>query len=448
MSRLQQAFHEKLGTQCGFCTPGMIIAAEALLRRNPHPSRDEIKAALAGNLCRCTGYVKIIESVEAAAASGGGAMSIRAPGKSPCRLGGRAHAADRRRREGHRQSQIHRRSAGAGALCGRMLRSPLPHARIVSIDTSEAEALEGVVAVCTGADCKVPFGVLPIAENEFPLAREKVRYRGDPVAAVAAVDEATAAKALKLIRVEYEKLPAYFDARKAMAPGADADPRRKAQQRPARGPQRVRRCRGGVSSGRSCARENLPLRRSQPRPYRAQCDAGRIRSRARPSDAAHDHAGAVLRPAQSRALPGDGRSACPGGQALRGRRLRRADGVPAFRDHRRLAGPQGWRHRAAAADARRNLHRASRPAGNQDHPQARHDQGRQADRLPHAGRRSAAAPMPATASSPSSTPARCCTASTTSRPSSTMAGASTPTPRPAALSAATARSMRARPSRR
>jgi 4-hydroxybenzoyl-CoA reductase subunit gamma len=67
MNRLQQKFHEKLGAQCGFCTPGMIMAAEALLRRNPDPSRDEIKAALAGNLCRCTGYVKIIESVEAAA---------------------------------------------------------------------------------------------------------------------------------------------------------------------------------------------------------------------------------------------------------------------------------------------------------------------------------------------------------------------------------------------
>ncbi len=70
MSRLQQAFHEKLGTQCGFCTPGMIIAAEALLRRNPHPGRDDIKAALSGNLCRCTGYVKIVEAVEAAAESG------------------------------------------------------------------------------------------------------------------------------------------------------------------------------------------------------------------------------------------------------------------------------------------------------------------------------------------------------------------------------------------
>ena len=67
ISPLQRAFHEKLGTQCGFCTPGMIMAAEGLLRKNPHPGRDEICGALAGNLCRCTGYVKIIESVEAAA---------------------------------------------------------------------------------------------------------------------------------------------------------------------------------------------------------------------------------------------------------------------------------------------------------------------------------------------------------------------------------------------
>jgi len=66
MSRLQQAFHEKLGTQCGFCTPGMIMAAEALLRRNSDPSEAQIREALSGNLCRCTGYVKIIEAVQAA----------------------------------------------------------------------------------------------------------------------------------------------------------------------------------------------------------------------------------------------------------------------------------------------------------------------------------------------------------------------------------------------
>jgi len=67
LNRLQQAFHEKLGTQCGFCTPGMIMAAEALLRRRAHPTDEEIRTALSGNLCRCTGYVKILESVRAAA---------------------------------------------------------------------------------------------------------------------------------------------------------------------------------------------------------------------------------------------------------------------------------------------------------------------------------------------------------------------------------------------
>ncbi len=109
-----------------------------------------------------------------------------------------------------------------GALVGRILRSPVAHGRILSIDTSAAEALDGVVCVCTGAETPVPFGVLPIAENEYPLARDKVRYRGDPVAAVAAIDEITAEKALSLIKVEYEVLPAYMTPKAAMKPGAVA----------------------------------------------------------------------------------------------------------------------------------------------------------------------------------------------------------------------------------
>jgi 4-hydroxybenzoyl-CoA reductase subunit gamma len=70
LSALQQAFHEKLGTQCGFCTPGMILAAEALLRTNPSPDEAAIREALSGNLCRCTGYVKIVEAVTSAAQAG------------------------------------------------------------------------------------------------------------------------------------------------------------------------------------------------------------------------------------------------------------------------------------------------------------------------------------------------------------------------------------------
>jgi 4-hydroxybenzoyl-CoA reductase subunit gamma len=69
MSRLQRAFHEKLGAQCGYCTPGMIMAAEGLLRRNASPTEADIREALSGNICRCTGYVKIIESVQAVSRS-------------------------------------------------------------------------------------------------------------------------------------------------------------------------------------------------------------------------------------------------------------------------------------------------------------------------------------------------------------------------------------------
>ena len=86
--------------------------------------------------------------------------------------------------------------------------------------SSEALALPGVLAIVTGADCDKPFGVLPIARNEYPLARGKVRYKGEPVAAVAAIDEATADKAIRLIKMRVRELPAYFKAADAMAPDA------------------------------------------------------------------------------------------------------------------------------------------------------------------------------------------------------------------------------------
>ncbi|MCE2491714.1 MAG: 4-hydroxybenzoyl-CoA reductase subunit alpha [Alphaproteobacteria bacterium] len=102
-------------------------------------------------------------------------------------------------------------------LVGRVRRSPAAHARIKRIDTSKAEILAGVRAVVTGADVAASYGVLPIAMNEHALAKERVRYRGEPVAAVAAVDVETAAKALDLIEIEYEALPAYFSAAAARA---------------------------------------------------------------------------------------------------------------------------------------------------------------------------------------------------------------------------------------
>ncbi|HVI08533.1 MAG TPA: molybdopterin cofactor-binding domain-containing protein, partial [Candidatus Binatia bacterium] len=104
----------------------------------------------------------------------------------------------------------------AGMLIGKILHSPYPHARIKSIDTSRAEKLAGVVAVAIGQDAPNPFGILPVGHDEYPLALDKVRYVGDNVACVAAVSEAIAEKALELIDVEYELLPAYFDPEESM----------------------------------------------------------------------------------------------------------------------------------------------------------------------------------------------------------------------------------------
>ncbi len=103
------------------------------------------------------------------------------------------------------------------ALAGRILRSPVSHAEILKVDVGQARKLPGVRAVITGADCEEPFGVLPIAMNEYPLARERVRYRGEPVAAVAADDEVTAQAALDLIELSFKELPAYYSAEDARA---------------------------------------------------------------------------------------------------------------------------------------------------------------------------------------------------------------------------------------
>ncbi len=237
MSRLQQAFHEHLGTQCGFCTPGMIMAAQALLRRNPSPSESDIRDALAGNLCRCTGYVKIIESVQAAcgaehslcACATGAAAAAEtdvetAPAIRPAAA--RGHVVGERTPliDGIEKVTGRARYTAdlpfTNALVGRILRSPVAHGVIRAIDTSKARAIPGVRAVITGADFAAPYGVIPIAQNEWPLARDKVRYRGEPLVAVAAIDAATAEAALAAITIDIEPLPAYFSAGDARAPGA------------------------------------------------------------------------------------------------------------------------------------------------------------------------------------------------------------------------------------
>ena len=108
-----------------------------------------------------------------------------------------------------------------GMLIGKILHSPYPHARIKRIDTSRAEKLDGVVAVVLGRDAPNPYGILPVGHDEHALALDKVRYVGDNVACVVAVSEAIADKALELIDVEYDVLPAYFDPEESMKAQTD-----------------------------------------------------------------------------------------------------------------------------------------------------------------------------------------------------------------------------------
>src|SRR5499427_8746056 len=105
-------------------------------------------------------------------------------------------------------------------LAGRIYRSPYSHGEIVAVDVTEALKVPGVISIVTGADCDKTFGVLPIARSEHPLARDKVRYRGEPVAAVAAVDDDSAREAIRRIKLKVRELPAYYSAGAALAPDA------------------------------------------------------------------------------------------------------------------------------------------------------------------------------------------------------------------------------------
>ena len=210
---VQEAFWEEGGFECGFCTPGMILAACALLDENPHPSEEDIKHALDGNTCRCTGYLSIIRSVKRAAALLGGEATGASRPTEDRRLDGPAKV---RGEPVYTADLTH-----PGMLYGRILRSPHAHARILGIDTAAAESHPGVVAVLTAADLRdiSPY-YGPLVKDIPVLATDKVRYEGDLVAAVAAETLEAATAALALIRVEYEPLPPLRTMDEALEPDA------------------------------------------------------------------------------------------------------------------------------------------------------------------------------------------------------------------------------------
>lgn len=220
---IQKSFVAHGAIQCGFCTPGMVMASKALIDRNPKPSCEEIKRALGGNLCRCGGYQRITEAIhswEDHTADEPVDLLDHDENKE-YRVMGRSHPRSDAPAKVTGRAEFTEDISFPNMLFGRVLTSPLAHARVLSIDTSEAEALPGVKAVITGADVSdVLYGVSPARYDEYVLAKDRVRFVGDEVAAVAAIDERTADEAIKLIKVEYEELPALLDPFEAMADDA------------------------------------------------------------------------------------------------------------------------------------------------------------------------------------------------------------------------------------
>ena len=218
LAPLQQAFVAKGAVQCGFCTPGVLLVATALLAKNPHPTEAEIREAIAGNLCRCTGYAKIVEAIEAAA-RGEECTAAECVAEEEGPLGTsvvRLDAVEKVTGKAQFGADVSR----PGQLWGAVVRSTRPHARLVEVDPSPALALPGVTAAVTGAE--LPAGLyygVDLYDQQI-LARDKVRYVGEPVALVAAETPELAAKAAGQVRVVYEDLPALHDIDAALKAGA------------------------------------------------------------------------------------------------------------------------------------------------------------------------------------------------------------------------------------
>lgn len=214
------AFGEAGAVQCGFCIPGMVICAKALLDVNSDPSREEAAFAIRNNICRCTGYVKIIDAILLA-----GRIfregAIPMPSADDWQMGSRVHRLD-----------VEEKVLGYGqypddvyvdGMCyGGAVRSRYARARVLSIDTSAAKALPGVVCVLTAEDIpgQVNVGHLKKDQPTLIAVGEITHYLGDSVALVCAKDQETVEKAKALVKVEYEELPAVHNPTEAAAPDA------------------------------------------------------------------------------------------------------------------------------------------------------------------------------------------------------------------------------------
>ncbi|MBI4702511.1 MAG: molybdopterin-dependent oxidoreductase Mo/Fe-S-binding subunit [Deltaproteobacteria bacterium] len=227
---IQEAFLETGIVQCGYCTPAMILAVKELLDRTAEPTREDVRDALSGIYCRCTGYEQIFDTVFLAARKLRDPSAraevprfredLRFVGKAAPRVDGPALVRGER--------VFVEDKVPPGALVVKVLCSPHAHARIRSIDTTAAERVPGVVAVLTPENG--PKVLYSGAGQGFPepspydrrLVDSTVRFVGDRVAAVAAESEEAAAQALAKIAVDYELLPPVLSIAQAKAAGAPA----------------------------------------------------------------------------------------------------------------------------------------------------------------------------------------------------------------------------------
>jgi aldehyde oxidoreductase len=218
---IQEAYALSGAIQCGYCTPGMIMATKALLDQNSDPDLEEIKKGLARNLCRCTGYVKIIDAVKLAARFLRGETT---PAAVKAQLGEKMIGVS------------HPRPSALVKACGTaefsadiqlpnavqiaVVRSTEHHAKLKSVDIAAAQAMPGVVAVLTAEDIKGTNRIRAFAPDEPVLCEDRVRRLGDPIVAVAAETLKQAEAAAAAVKVEYEPLPVMMTLEEALAPGA------------------------------------------------------------------------------------------------------------------------------------------------------------------------------------------------------------------------------------
>jgi len=219
---IQEAFCLAGAIQCGFCTPGMIMAAKALLDANPNPDDAAIKKALARNLCRCTGYKKIIEAVKLA---GQFIRKETTPEEVKSKIGQEAIGSS------HVRPTAMLKACGLaqfnddvplpeGALEVAVARSTERHARIKSIDTSEAEKMPGVVGILRAQDIKGTNRLRQVHPDQPVLCEDVVRILGDPIVAVVAETREQARAAAAAVKVEYEPLPVQMTVEESLSPDA------------------------------------------------------------------------------------------------------------------------------------------------------------------------------------------------------------------------------------